>query len=76
MQASHLLQQLWGNKEPLEKGTNKASADTATELLLFSESLGNVTLPNIGTFLLWFITFKMLLFITKFKSSSISFLRL
>ena len=42
--------------------------------MLFSESLGNMTLPNRETFLLWFITFKMLLFITKFKSSSIYFL--
>uniref|UniRef100_A0A8D2H8T6 Heme oxygenase 1 n=1 Tax=Urocitellus parryii TaxID=9999 RepID=A0A8D2H8T6_UROPR len=38
--------------------------------------LGNGTLSNIETFLFWFLTLTMLLFITKLKSSSISYLRL
>uniref|UniRef100_A0A8C6EQT5 Heme oxygenase 1 n=1 Tax=Marmota marmota marmota TaxID=9994 RepID=A0A8C6EQT5_MARMA len=36
-------------------------------LLLFSKSLGNGTLSNIETFLFWFLTLTMLLFITKLK---------
>lgn len=45
-----------------------------TVLLLFSKSLWNVTLPNIETFLFQFITFKMLLFITKFQVVTFPFL--